>query len=83
MFPICCLIVSVFAPNCSRPQVKRGGPIAQECFSEGAWSLAMCGLELLSHPLLNCKLAEDWVCPGSLRCTVRPVGELLRLCLPP
>ena len=44
-------------------------------FSKGAWSLAMCGLELLSHPLLNCKLAEDRVCPGSLRCTVRPVGN--------
>ena len=35
----------------------------------------MCGLELLSHPLLNCKLAEDRVCPGRLRCTVRPVGN--------
>ena len=53
----------------------QGGPITNLCFSEGDWSLAMCGLELLSHPLLNCKLAEDWVCPGSLGCPVRPAGN--------
>lgn len=50
---ICCLIACVSAPNCSRPQVTCRA-LASVCFSEGAWSLAMCGLGYLpSSPELQ------------------------------
>lgn len=55
------------------PHAMQVGPMTDTRFFEDVWSLEMPGLEGLSRPLLNCELAEDLVCQGSLKCTMRPM----------